>query len=182
MARKKKAENNGFNAPVDPNREKQINQYSVLPGGPGTMDPANVGSQMNNGNPGPNLTPYGQPGMTNANAPVMIAPPGSGPMGQLPQSNPPGIKNNSMPYNMQPQPPGDMQPFMLGQELGMAAQQKGLIPSMMGPTGVPTPMPGAMAPQMPQQGMAMMPGPTIPPEQMAAGGMNTKTGKRSKKA
>ncbi len=182
--RKKKTENNGFSVPEDEKRQMQINAYAVLPGGPGTMDPANVSSQATNGPPGPNKTPYGMNGNTLANGIVQIAPPGFGPGGPLPQSNIPGQKLNYMPYNMQPQPPGEQQPFMEGNYLAMAAQQKGLPAGPMGPVSLGGPMPGSVNPQQTAQDPGTLPLNTMPPEQAAAangqpGGMNTKTGKRA---
>lgn len=166
MARKKKAETrDGFVQAVDPNREKMAASFSVLPGGPGTMDPGNVLSNQNNGMPGPNMTPYGDFRVQSpATSPVFSAPPSG-----LPQANPPGQKKNAQPYNMQQQPPGQLQQMMEGQYLGQQAMAKGLMPSSMGPIGAATPIGGSINPMQPQQDPGTLPLQGMPDAQLAAG-------------
>jgi hypothetical protein len=165
---------------LDPNRFKIAKNMAVIPGGPENNNPMNV---TDNASPpiqsqsiyGDFAQQYPQMGSGVLN-PMMI--PNSG----LQQNFPVGQRNNGMPFGMQQQPDtAGASPASDGMEAGrqaQAAQQRGLFAGPMGMMGQPA-VPGGMPGNMPgTSGPPMMQG--MPSAEQAAGGMNTRTGKRGK--
>ena len=165
---------------LDPNRFKIAKSMAVIPGGPENNNPMNV---TDNASPpiqgtsiyGDYAQQYPQMGSGVLN-PQMI--PNSG----LQQNFPLGQRNNGVPFGMQQQPDtAGASPATDGMEAGrqaQGAQMRGLFAGPMGMMGQPA-VPGGMPGNMPgTSGPPMMQG--MPSAEQAAGGMNTRTGKRGK--
>ena len=165
---------------LDPNRFKIAKNMAVIPGGPENNNPMNV---TDNASPpiqgtsiyGDYAQQYPQMGAGVLN-PQMV--PNSG----LQQNFPLGQRNNGVPFGMQQQPDmSGVSPMTDGMEsnrLGGEAKNRGLFAGPMGMMGQPA-IPGGMPGNMPgTSGPPMMQG--MPSAEQAAGGMNTRTGKRGK--
>ena len=164
---------------LDPNRFKIAKQNAVIPGGPENNNPMNV---TDNASPpiqsqsiyGDYAQQYPQMGTGMVN-PMMVGPSG------LQQNYPLGQGMNQVPFGMQNQPdtsgvsmaPDGMESGRLAQEV----QQRGVPAGPMGYQGMPA-IPGNMPDNPTFSGPPL--GQGMPSAEFAAGGMNTKTGKRGK--
>lgn len=168
---------------LDPQRFKVAKDMAVMPGGPMNNNPMNVSSvDTNSGSfSGVNQFPYGDSGMENSrqmgtNAVFPMQPSGN------PQNAVMGNGLNGMaPYGYQPQPGSADADPMESMRLGTEAKNLELFASPMGPIGMQAqPAPGGSVPSSEQT-----PG-TIPlqgtpnAEVPSSGGMNMRSGKRSK--
>ena len=174
---KSKAQQNSM--ALDPQRQMIAKNMSVMPGGPENNNPMNV---TDNASPaiqsqsiyGDYAQSYPQMGTGMVN-PMMAGPSG------LQQNFPLGQGMNQVPFGMQQQPDTSgvsMAPDgMESGRLAQAVQQRGVPAGPMGYQGLPA-IPGNMQENPAFSGPPMMQG--MPSAEFAAGGMNTKTGKRGK--
>lgn len=168
---------------LDPQRFQVAKSMAVMPGGPMNNNPMNVSSvDPNNGSmSGINQYPYGDSGLENApqmGTNAVYPMPNSG----LQQNMPVGTKMNAAaPYGMQPQPDSQSADLLESMRLGSEAKAQGLVATPMGVLGLPTTVaPGGSVPS-PQQSPMTMPLQGMPSAEAAAGGgINMKSGKRSK--
>ena len=164
---------------IDPNRFKMAKSMSVVPGGPPNNNPMNamVGPDPSSFS-GVNVNPYGDIGEAH---PEALGGVWANPVSGYPQNQTQGqMLNAAIPYGMQMQPNSQQSEFMEGGYLGGVAMEKQLVPSLMGPIGLP-PQGGEVPMQGPNtlglQGAASAEAVMEPPSG-PAGGMNTSTGKR----
>ena len=165
---------------LDPQRFQVAKNMSVVPGGPQNNNPMNV---TDNASPpiqgtsiyGDHAQQYPQMGAGVLN-PMMVSNSG------LQQNFPVGQRNNGMPFGMQQQPDtAGASPATDGMEstrLFDEVKNRGVPAGAMGYQGMPA-IPGGMPGNMPgTTGPELMLG--MPSAEQAAGGMNTRTGKRGK--
>jgi hypothetical protein len=165
---------------LDPQRFQVAKNMSVVPGGPQNNNPMNV---TDNASPpiqgtsiyGDYAQQYPQMGAGVLN-PMMVSNSG------LQQNFPVGQRNNGMPFGMQQQPDtAGASPATDGMEsnrLFAEVKNRGVPAGAMGYQGMPA-IPGGMPGNMPgTTGPELMLG--MPSAEQAAGGMNTRTGKRGK--
>lgn len=168
---------------LDPQRFQVAKNMSVVPGGPMNNNPMNVTSIDSSAGSltGINQYPYGDSGIENApqmgsNSVFPMQPSGQ------PQNFVNGVGQNGLaPYGAQQQPPSGEADLFESTRLGGEAQARGLMPSPMGVIGAPAqPAPGGSVPS-PQQsvGTLGLQG-TQNAEVPSSGGMNMRSGKRSK--
>ena len=165
---------------LDPNRFKIAKNMAVIPGGPENNNPMNVTDNASPPIQAPSI--YGDYAQQYPQMGTAMVNPMNVPHSKLLESQTVGQGLNGIPYGMQQQPdisgfsmaPDGMESGRLAQE----AQQQGLFAGPMGmmgqpavPGGFPAAFPGSSGPPM-MQGM--------PSAEQAAGGMNTRTGKRGK--
>ena len=165
---------------LDPNRFRIAKNMTVMPGGPENNNPMNV---TDNASPPIQSTSiYGDFAQQYPQMGTGMVNPMGVPHSSLMESQTVGQGFNGVPYGMQQQPdisgvsmaPDGMESGRLAQE----AQQQGLFAGPMGMMGQPA-VPGAFPGAFPgSNGPPMMQG--MPSAEQAAGGMNTRTGKRGK--
>ena len=165
---------------LDPDRFKVAQSMSTIPGGPMNNYPVAQGDFVQQSSlSGVNTFPYGDSGLAGDERMGGVFP-------TLPSQAPQQLTmgrgfQGQIPYGMQQQPPHTAGDELLGNYAGMDAQNRGLNASMMGPIGMEAqPAPGGVVPS-PQQTETTMGLTGMPNAEMAAGGMNMKTGKRGKK-
>ena len=165
---------------LDPNRFKIAKNMAVIPGGPENNNPMNVTD--NASPPIQSASIYGDFAQQYPQMGTGMVNPIGVPHSSLLESQTVGQGFNGVPYGMQQQPdvsgvsmaPDGMESGRLAQE----AQKQGLFAGPMGMMGQPA-VPGAFPGAFPgSNGPPMMQG--MPSAEQAAGGMNTRTGKRGK--
>ena len=165
---------------LDPNRFRIAKNMTVMPGGPEINNPMNVTDNASPPIQAPSIygdfaQQYPQMGTGMVN-PMMVKNSG------VPQNFPLGQRNNGMPFGMQQQPDtAGASPATDGMEsnrLFAESKNRGVPAGAMGYQGMPA-IPGGMPGNMPgTTGPQLMLG--MPSAEQAAGGMNTRTGKRGK--
>ena len=165
---------------LDPDRFKVAQSMSTVPGGPMNNYPVAQGDFIQKSSlSGVNTFPYGDSGLSGDERMGGVFP---NLPSQMPQQATMGRGYQSqVPYGQQQQPPASAGDELMGNYAGIDAQNRGLNPSMMGPIGMEAqPAPGGVVPS-PQQTQSTMGLTGMPNAEMAASGMNMKTGKRGKK-